>query len=108
MFFDFFNRQRYLDFGKLQDEIIAVPLCPTGVDAKSLPADCHETAETPDVLYEKLNQWGIETQSCDLLDEEAVARLPDAANVISMSGFKFGATENPCTVLGGLLASWSA
>lgn len=46
-------------------------------------------------LREKLNQWGIETQSCDLLDEDQVARLPDAANVISMSGFKFGASENP-------------
>jgi hypothetical protein len=60
-FFDFFNRQRYFDFGKLQEEIIAVPLCPTGVDTKTLPADCHETAETPDVLYEKLNQWGFDS-----------------------------------------------
>ena len=46
-------------------------------------------------LREKLNGWGIETHSCDLLDDEAVARLPDASNVISMSGFKFGASENP-------------
>jgi hypothetical protein len=60
-FFDFFNRQRYLDFGQLQEEIIATPLCQTGVDVKSLPADCHETAETPDLLYEKLNQWGFDS-----------------------------------------------
>jgi hypothetical protein len=46
-------------------------------------------------LREKLNRCGVETHSCDLLDDEAVAKLPDAANVISMSGFKFGATENP-------------
>ncbi|MGH7895756.1 MAG: DUF3604 domain-containing protein [Candidatus Binatia bacterium] len=58
---DFSNRQRYLDFGTLQEEIIAVPLCPQGVDARKLPADCHETAETPDVLFEKLSQWGFET-----------------------------------------------
>jgi hypothetical protein len=60
-FFDFFNRQRYFDFGQLQEEIIAVPLCKAGVDTKQLPPDCHETAETPDVLYEKLNQWGFDS-----------------------------------------------
>lgn len=46
-------------------------------------------------LREKLNGWGIETISCDLLDEAAVAKLPDAPLVVSMSGFKFGATQNP-------------
>jgi hypothetical protein len=58
---DFFHRQRYLDFGELQEEILAVPLCPKGVDTKQLPVDCHETAETPDVLFEKLAQWGLES-----------------------------------------------
>lgn len=38
--------------------------------------------------------YGIETIRCDLLDEAAVARLPDAANVIYMAGRKFGSTEN--------------
>jgi hypothetical protein len=57
---DFLHRQRYYDFGLLQTEIIDVPLCPKGVDTKQLPADCHETAETPDVLYEKLAQWGVD------------------------------------------------
>ena len=46
-------------------------------------------------LQAKLNGWGIETYGCDLLDEDAVARLPDAPLVVSMSGFKFGATQNP-------------
>jgi hypothetical protein len=58
---DFMNRQRYFDFGRLQDEIIEVPLCPKGVDTRQLPVDCHETAETPDVLFEKLSQWGFDT-----------------------------------------------
>src|SRR5690349_6546099 len=40
-------------------------------------------------LRAKLNGWGIETHSCDLLDEDAVAKLPDAPLVVSMSGFKF-------------------
>jgi nucleoside-diphosphate-sugar epimerase len=35
---------------------------------------------------------GIETIRCDLLDEAAVAALPDAPNVIFMAGRKFGST----------------
>jgi len=41
-----------------------------------------------------LEQHGIETIRCDLLDEDALARLPDAANVIFMAGRKFGSTGN--------------
>jgi nucleoside-diphosphate-sugar epimerase len=43
-------------------------------------------------LQERLDSWGIETISCDLLDRAAVARLPKAANVIYMAGRKFGST----------------
>lgn len=39
-----------------------------------------------------LHAHGIETIRCDLLDETAVARLPAAANVIFMTGRKFGST----------------
>ncbi len=46
-------------------------------------------------LRERLDSWGIETRACDLLDEEAVAQLPDAANVMFMTGLKFGASANP-------------
>ena len=41
-----------------------------------------------------LEQHGVETIRCDLLDEEALARLPDAANVIFMAGRKFGSTAD--------------
>lgn len=44
---------------------------------------------------ETLEKWGIETLSCDLLDERQVARLPDAAQVISLTGLKFGTSSNP-------------
>jgi nucleoside-diphosphate-sugar epimerase len=45
-----------------------------------------------------LQAQGVETIPCDLLDETAVARLPDAANVIFMAGRKFGSTgEEPRT-----------
>jgi nucleoside-diphosphate-sugar epimerase len=46
-------------------------------------------------LIDSLNRAGIETIRCDLLDENAVKKLPDAPHVISMSGFKFGAQSNP-------------
>lgn len=35
---------------------------------------------------------GVETIRCDLLDPDAVAELPDAPNVIAMTGRKFGST----------------
>ena len=45
-----------------------------------------------------LQRHGVETIRCDLLDEAALARLPDAANVIFMAGRKFGSTgDEPLT-----------
>jgi nucleoside-diphosphate-sugar epimerase len=41
-----------------------------------------------------LGACGIETIRCDLLDESALARLPDAPNVIFMAGRKFGSSGN--------------
>ena len=42
----------------------------------------------------KLQNLGIETIACNLLDEAALGRLPDAANVMFMAGMKFGSTGN--------------
>jgi nucleoside-diphosphate-sugar epimerase len=42
-----------------------------------------------------LRRHGVETVACDLLDQEAVRRLPDAPNVIFMAGQKFGTSEAP-------------
>ncbi|MFH2128981.1 MAG: NAD-dependent epimerase/dehydratase family protein [bacterium] len=39
---------------------------------------------------EKLKQWGIETIATDLLDREAVNRLPQVENIVFMAGRKFG------------------
>lgn len=38
------------------------------------------------------NRHGVETIRCDLLDEAAVAKLPDAENVIFLAARKFGST----------------
>src|SRR5215470_14488742 len=42
-------------------------------------------------LQQRLEAYGIETISCDLMEREAVDRLPGIANVIFMAGHKFGA-----------------
>jgi len=44
---------------------------------------------------QQLEAHGIETISCDLLDADSVAALPDAPNVIYMTGLKFGLSQNP-------------
>ena len=41
-------------------------------------------------LEAKLNSWDVETITCDLLDRDAVERLPKCDNVIFMAGRKFG------------------
>jgi hypothetical protein len=43
-------------------------------------------------LRERLENFGIECIAADLLDREAIARLPKAPNVIFMAGRKFGTT----------------
>lgn len=43
---------------------------------------------------QQLNNWGIETMECDLLDAASVAKLPDAQHVVYLAGMKFGASGN--------------
>ncbi len=47
------------------------------------------------VVKDALAAAGATTIACDLLDPEAVAALPDAADVIYMVGMKFGTSGNP-------------
>ena len=42
---------------------------------------------------EGLEKAGVRTVPCDLLDREAVGKLPDAAGVMFMAGMKFGSAE---------------
>jgi nucleoside-diphosphate-sugar epimerase len=39
-----------------------------------------------------LENLGVETIACDLLDDNALQQLPEVKNVIYLAGFKFGAT----------------
>lgn len=65
-------------------------------DAAKHPLDVIAVSRFSDAAS---RQWmearGITTLSCDLLDREAVARLPDSMNVIYMVGLKFGTGQNP-------------
>jgi nucleoside-diphosphate-sugar epimerase len=47
-----------------------------------------------------LEEHGVVTIACDLLDRDAVARLPGAPNVIFMAGQKFGTTGAPALTWG--------
>jgi nucleoside-diphosphate-sugar epimerase len=49
-------------------------------------------------LPKALAAHGVEPLSCDLLDEAAVERLPQAPNVVYLAGMKFGSTgQEPLT-----------
>jgi nucleoside-diphosphate-sugar epimerase len=43
-------------------------------------------------LREKLDSWGIECIAADLLERDAIARLPKVPNIVFMAGFKFGSS----------------
>ncbi|QDU39142.1 hypothetical protein Mal4_34770 [Maioricimonas rarisocia] len=45
-------------------------------------------------VRKRLESWGVETRSGDLLDETFLDSLPDAPNVVFMAGRKFGAAGN--------------
>lgn len=42
----------------------------------------------------ELKEAGVEVISCDLMDDDGVAALPEAENVVYMAGMKFGTTGN--------------
>jgi nucleoside-diphosphate-sugar epimerase len=42
-----------------------------------------------------LESHGIETIGCDLLDRQALAKLPDSANLVYLVGLKFGTQQTP-------------
>lgn len=48
-----------------------------------------------DALRHSLQKSGVDVIRADLLDASAVARLPDAPNVIFMAGQKFGTSDAP-------------
>ena len=42
----------------------------------------------------QLDEWGIETIRCDMMDRDALQKLPHAKNIVFMAGHKFGSSGN--------------
>jgi hypothetical protein len=59
-FVDPLHWRAYADLAWFLDRLDAVPSCAPGIDTRELPPDCHESAPTPDLLFEKLAQWGFD------------------------------------------------
>lgn len=49
----------YADLHRSTLDSFAADSCPEGVGVRDLPEDCIESATTPDVLFEKLDEWGF-------------------------------------------------
>jgi len=60
-FFDPLSWRKYDQFLAHLRGLAARPRCPDDVPTRELPADCQESAATPDVLLDKLAQWGAQT-----------------------------------------------
>jgi hypothetical protein len=56
----FGGHPRYRDLARYFAERDPTVRCPAGVPERDLPADCLEVAETPDVLFDKLDDWGVD------------------------------------------------
>jgi len=53
--------ERGRSFVRLIREVSAAERCPDDVPVRDLPADCLESAPTPEGLFEKLDDWGFES-----------------------------------------------
>jgi nucleoside-diphosphate-sugar epimerase len=77
--------------GKIGPSLAAMArkaMAESGKAARVIGADLFPTP----AARKALEANGIEAVTCDLLDRDALARLPDAPNVIFMAGRKFGST----------------
>ncbi|MCP4004378.1 MAG: DUF3604 domain-containing protein [bacterium] len=50
--------ERGRSFARLMSDVLAADRCPDGVPVRDLPDDCLESAATPEVLFDKLDEWG--------------------------------------------------
>ena len=88
------------DFAKLDGDILVLGVA--GKVGPTLAMMAKRAAPTKRVIgvarfsdadvKRRLEAAGVETIACDLLDREAVARLPEVANIVYMAGKKFGVT----------------
>ena len=53
--------ERGRSFARFLTNAAAVETCADGVPVRDLPADCRESAATPEALYDKLDDWGLDS-----------------------------------------------
>jgi len=53
------GRQPYHDFARYLQDRSGLPQCEKGVDVRSLPPDCQESAATPTELFDRMDEWGF-------------------------------------------------
>ncbi|MBW2231994.1 MAG: DUF3604 domain-containing protein [Deltaproteobacteria bacterium] len=51
----------YADFLWWLGRLLDMPACAKGVHTRELPADCLESADTPEQLFRKLDEWGLDS-----------------------------------------------
>jgi hypothetical protein len=54
-------KYRNLQYAKSAVEARAIKDCPAGINSRDLPDDCRELAATPEDLFRKLNEWGVDS-----------------------------------------------
>ncbi|MFP6664469.1 MAG: DUF3604 domain-containing protein [Deltaproteobacteria bacterium] len=52
--------ETYAQFEWMWEQLARVPVCDRNADIRDLPVDCLEEAPTPDILFEKLDEWGYD------------------------------------------------
>jgi len=97
------SRELIDDLGRLDGDLMILgvggKMGPTmaRLARNALPADRRVIAvarfSDPEV-HQMLEAHGVETIACDLLDAQALAKLPQCANIVFMAGHKFGADDN--------------
>ncbi|MBK7950278.1 MAG: DUF3604 domain-containing protein [Deltaproteobacteria bacterium] len=55
------GQERMHGLARFFEERRNLELCPLGVSVRELPADCLELVDTPDLLFDKLDDWGFES-----------------------------------------------
>lgn len=53
------NGQRGMDFNRMITAMLNTKACPDNIPVRDLPADCRESAATPEALFAKLDEWGV-------------------------------------------------
>lgn len=71
-------------------------LAKNAVDASGHELDVIAVSRFSDqALQAQLNESGIKTLTCNLLDRRDLQKLPEAPNILYLVGLKFGTTQNP-------------